>query len=755
MSSIEENLAGCTLFTTSEQGELKRQIVRKTGGGMFSDDPESGYIVCNVRKKEIKLTPEETVRQLYVLFLLKSGIPRNTLTLEYPIQIGSAACRGDIVYQKYPNSEIPDIIIECKTPGAAQQKQIDQLKGYLVVTGCTFGVYMNGSIIKYFKKVGPNDFEETNSVPYGFPDLLGTRSFSLLSRIRMAMDTGSADENDRSSSRRYNSTSKSSNYGEYSSSKSSRTSRSSKQSSNKRKSKDGLPQLMAKFLFRAVLLFMLVLILGNMSLQYKQEGAAQASAICENSRLILIFIGVYIYLPYTAIRYLLQGIGIVKRDSLAKRYSVPSTRKNRLFSNLIAGGKGILKTVAVIAIAYFGLRFFAGNNIQLSTLNPLLRDLGKLTRPLTPPNPRPNFDPNLPPSRPNGDPYNAAQYVPVTQHTPSAPKPAEPVRRNPAPVMPTTPLVQQNPVKQTPNRAVVPNLAQNASQNAAPPSAVSVNRAAAPVQIPVRNQAGNPIPAPVPAPAIASNSMNNNVSRPTAAPQTTPVTPPKRSDSTTSANNYGYVPTNSNRDPYASNASGTSQNGYRSENGGPNSGYQDRQRGNSYSSPDGGGRQPTDNNRPTNGYASNYGPNYRPGPAANGSNSTLYGPQPTSAVRPRSAYESQFDQSPFSYTYQNSPWTSSGGYNNSRNSSYGNQYSNHNNNNNNQYNNQYSDQYNSRNMSPPPPTRPVQASPYGSQYQPNDRYGQGTRNVRGRGYGDPNYNYRQTQRFDSSSGGPY
>ncbi len=387
MSSIEENLAGCTLFTSSEQGELKRQIVRKTGGGMFSSDAEAGYIVCNVRKKEIKLTPEETVRQLYVLYLLKSGIPRGCLTLEYPIQIGSTACRGDIVYQKNPNSEIPDVIIECKTPGVAQQKQIDQLRGYLAVTGCSFGVYMNGSVIKYFKQVGPNDYEETTSVPYGFPDLLSSRSFSMLARIRMAMDTGTADESSNRSARQTSSSQKQSGSWGYSSN--------SSKSKSGRKSKEGVPQLLGSFIFRAALLFILVLVLGNMSLHYQGEGNVGASALCENLRLWTITLGVYLYLPYLAFQYLLQGIGIVKRDSMAKRYSIPATRKNRLFSNLWGGATGILKTIAVIVIAYFGLRFFAGNDIQLSTLNPLLRDISRLGRPAPPHDP----------AAPNGVPY--------------------------------------------------------------------------------------------------------------------------------------------------------------------------------------------------------------------------------------------------------------------------------------------------------------------------------------------------------------
>lgn len=604
MSSIEENLAGCTLFTSSEQGELKRQIVRKTGGGMFSSDPESGYIVCNVRKKEIKLTPEETVRQLYVLYLLKSGIPRSCLTLEYPIQIGSTACRGDIVYQKNPNSEIPDVIIECKTPGMAQQKQIDQLRGYLAVTGCSFGVYMNGSVIKYFRQVGPNDYEETTSVPYGFPDLLSSRSFSMLARIRMAMDTGTTDESSVRSSRQTSSSQKPSGswWNGANSNRSGQTSSwsSSGKTKSGRKSKEGVPQLFGRFIFRAVLLFILVLVLGNMSLHCQGEGNARVSALFENLRLWTITLGVYLYLPFLAFQYLLEGIGIVKRNSMARRYSIPATRKNHLFSILWSGAAGILKTIVVIVIAYFGLRFFAGNDIQLSTLNPLLRDLSRLGRPV------PKHDPVVP---------NGVPYQPVANHRPTAnqpianrPIPSQSVANQPIGSRPTSnqPVVSQ-PIsnRPIPNQSFANQPISNRPTSNQPISSQSVaNQPIA--NRPTSNQ-------PIQNQSVANQPIAN---RPTSNQPT--------SNQPTASQSVANQPT-----------------------------------GNRPTSNQPIWNQPASNQPTADRYAGRYETNnrsdYRQGTAPQ-TQYNAYGPQPTEYNQPLDPFLPRYGQSAFAYSYQNSPW---------------------------------------------------------------------------------------------------
>ena len=61
------------------------------GGGKY-------YLTCLVRKKEIKLTPEEVVRQLYLLVLMEDyGYPSSRIELEYEVTFGREKKRVDVV----------------------------------------------------------------------------------------------------------------------------------------------------------------------------------------------------------------------------------------------------------------------------------------------------------------------------------------------------------------------------------------------------------------------------------------------------------------------------------------------------------------------------------------------------------------------------------------------------------------------------------------------------------------------------------
>lgn len=56
------------------------------------------YITCLVRKKEIKLVPEEVVRQLFLSVLINNfGYPAERMELEYAVSFGREKKRADIV----------------------------------------------------------------------------------------------------------------------------------------------------------------------------------------------------------------------------------------------------------------------------------------------------------------------------------------------------------------------------------------------------------------------------------------------------------------------------------------------------------------------------------------------------------------------------------------------------------------------------------------------------------------------------------
>jgi type I restriction enzyme M protein len=152
---------------------LESKITEKEGKG--------GKIVykttCLIRQRELVLTPEEVVRQLYLLVLtIDYGYPKDRIQLEYPVSFGSDRRRADIVISERDRSDIPFIIIELKQPKFKTGKE--QLKSYCNATGAPIGVWTNGGQISYYHRKDPNYFEPIPNIPnasQGLEDLLTER----------------------------------------------------------------------------------------------------------------------------------------------------------------------------------------------------------------------------------------------------------------------------------------------------------------------------------------------------------------------------------------------------------------------------------------------------------------------------------------------------------------------------------------------------------------------------------------------------
>ncbi|WP_299182337.1 type I restriction enzyme HsdR N-terminal domain-containing protein [uncultured Chryseobacterium sp.] len=84
------------------------------------------YVKCIVRKKEVKLTPEEAVRQLYLENL---EYPTDRMELEYAVSFGREKKRADIVIFDKDKTTSPYIMVELKKPKLKDGKE--QLKSYL------------------------------------------------------------------------------------------------------------------------------------------------------------------------------------------------------------------------------------------------------------------------------------------------------------------------------------------------------------------------------------------------------------------------------------------------------------------------------------------------------------------------------------------------------------------------------------------------------------------------------------------------
>ena len=148
-----------SLFSDKHIAELENRIVeRKTNGG------SKYYLTCLVRKKEIKLTPEEVVRQLYLLVLIEDyRYSTSRMELEYEVTFGREKKRADIVIFDKQDTTAPFIIVEVKKPKLKDGKE--QLKSYCNATGAPIGVWSNGKSISYYHRKDPNYFEDLSSIP--------------------------------------------------------------------------------------------------------------------------------------------------------------------------------------------------------------------------------------------------------------------------------------------------------------------------------------------------------------------------------------------------------------------------------------------------------------------------------------------------------------------------------------------------------------------------------------------------------------
>lgn len=122
------------------------------------------YVSCMVRGKPIKLTPEEAVRQLYLLVLRDDmGYPISRMALEYEVTFGREKKRADICIFDKDKATTPYILVELKKPKLKDGKE--QLKSYCNATGAPMGVWTNGQQISYYHRKDPNYFEDIPAIP--------------------------------------------------------------------------------------------------------------------------------------------------------------------------------------------------------------------------------------------------------------------------------------------------------------------------------------------------------------------------------------------------------------------------------------------------------------------------------------------------------------------------------------------------------------------------------------------------------------
>ena len=102
------------------------------------------YVFDILRRKYIKITPEEWVRQHFVHFLIEhQGYPEGMLANEVTLSLNSTTKRCDTVL--YDGEARPRMMVEYKAPHIElQQRVFDQISRYNIVMRVPYLIVSNG-----------------------------------------------------------------------------------------------------------------------------------------------------------------------------------------------------------------------------------------------------------------------------------------------------------------------------------------------------------------------------------------------------------------------------------------------------------------------------------------------------------------------------------------------------------------------------------------------------------------------------------
>jgi hypothetical protein len=121
---------------------------------IFKSGEDSWQIFDDFRKRKIRLTPEEWVRQHILRFLIEEkGVPRSLISVEAGVKINRLDRRYDAVI--YDRSASPLVLIECKAPGISiHQSTFNQIVAYNTSLRTKYMLVTNG-LKHYFCKIDP------------------------------------------------------------------------------------------------------------------------------------------------------------------------------------------------------------------------------------------------------------------------------------------------------------------------------------------------------------------------------------------------------------------------------------------------------------------------------------------------------------------------------------------------------------------------------------------------------------------------
>lgn len=122
-------------------------------------------IFCFIRKKWFVITPEEWVRQNFLLYLINVlNYPASLISVEKGLMIGELKKRYDIVV--YAQDMQPFMVVECKEMEVAlNESTILQVLRYNIELQANYLIVTNGVSCAAFQKLEA-DFKEIEFIPY-------------------------------------------------------------------------------------------------------------------------------------------------------------------------------------------------------------------------------------------------------------------------------------------------------------------------------------------------------------------------------------------------------------------------------------------------------------------------------------------------------------------------------------------------------------------------------------------------------------
>ena len=121
------------------------------------------FIFCLIRKKWLVITPEEWVRQNFILYITETlQFPASLIAVEKQLLLSEVKKRFDIVV--YDNQAQPLILVECKEMNEKlSQAVLYQALNYFKEIQSRFLVITNGNHTIAYEKRG-KDFVEAESI---------------------------------------------------------------------------------------------------------------------------------------------------------------------------------------------------------------------------------------------------------------------------------------------------------------------------------------------------------------------------------------------------------------------------------------------------------------------------------------------------------------------------------------------------------------------------------------------------------------